>query len=259
MKPRSVVFAHGMFVTPLCWEHWMRRYQAMGHQVHAPAWPGRDESVPALRAEHPDPKLGQLSLPDVTQRYAAFIGTLDSKPVLIGHSMGGLVVQLLLQQGLAVAGIAIDSAPPLGVFALSWPFLKSNWPTINPLISKHTPYLMPFEQFQYTFVHTLPPDEQRAAYDRYVVPESRWVARGPVSLAARIDFSAPRAPLLLIAGVEDHIIPAVLNARNCMRYPRSAGVTDYKEFPGRTHFIIGQPGWEQVADYALTWLDDRGL
>jgi pimeloyl-ACP methyl ester carboxylesterase len=259
MKTRAVVFVHGMFVTALCWEHWIKRYEAMSQRVHAPAWPGRDKPVEVLRKQHPDPNLGQLSLPDVTRRYAEYIETLDSKPVLIGHSMGGLVVQLLLQRGLAVAGIAIDSAPPLGVFALSWPFLKSNWPTINPFVSKHTPYWMPFEHFQYTFVHTLPLNEQRAAYDQYVVPESRWVARGPVSLAARIDFSARRAPLLLIAGAEDHIIPATLNARNCIRYNRSAGLTDYKEFPGRTHFIIGQPGWEQVADYALSWLDDLGL
>ncbi|HEV3018764.1 MAG TPA: alpha/beta hydrolase [Burkholderiaceae bacterium] len=259
MKARSVVFAHGMFVTPLCWEHWLTRYQALGHRVHAPPWPGRDEPVPALRAKHPDPELGQLSLQDVTNWYAQYIATLKSEPVLIGHSMGGLVVQLLLERGLGIAGIAIDSAPPLGVFALSWPFLKSNWPTINPFISKHTPYWMPFEQFQYTFVHTLPVDEQRAAYDRYVVPESRWVARGPISPAARIDFSARRPPLLLIAGVEDHIIPAALNARNCIQYERRAGVTDYREFPERTHFIIGQPGWEEVADYALSWLDDQGL
>jgi len=259
MKSRSVVFVHGMFVSPLCWEHWITRYQARGHRCHAPAWPGRDQPIETLRRNHPDPKLGQLALPDVLEHCANVIKTLGEKPVLIGHSMGGLIVQLLLQRDLAVAGIAIDSAPPPGVFAISWSFLKSNWPTINPFISKHTPYYMPFEHFQYTFVHTLPLDEQRAAYARYVVPESRWVARGPVSLAARVDFSAPRAPLLFIAGAEDHIIPAALNASNCVKYDRSAAVTDYKEFPGRTHFIIGQPGWEQVADYALSWLDDQDL
>ncbi len=259
MESRWIVFIHGMFVTPLCWEPWLARYRAAGHGVDAPAWPGRDEPVATLRKSHPDPRLGQLSLADVVERYAGLIGKSDTKPILIGHSMGGLVVQLLLQRNLALAGIAIDSAPPLGVFVPSWPFLRSNWPTINPLISKHVPYFMPFRQFQYTFVHTMPLADQRSAYEKYVVPESRWVARGPLSAAARVDFSAPRPPLLLIAGSQDHIIPAALNASNCMRYRRSAGLTDYKEFPGRTHFIIGQPGWEEVADYALAWLDDKGV
>ena len=214
MKSRWIIFIHGMFVTPLCWEPWLARYRAIGHRVDAPAWPGRDEPVATLRRNYPDQRLGQLSLVDVVERYAGWIGKADPRPVLIGHSMGGLVVQLLLQRNLAVAGIAIDSAPPLGVFELSWPFLRSNWPTINPLFSKHTPYFMPFDQFQYTFVHTLPLAQQRSAYQTYVVPESRWVARGPVSLTARIDFSAPRPPLLLIAGEKDHIIPAELSARN---------------------------------------------
>jgi pimeloyl-ACP methyl ester carboxylesterase len=122
--------------------------------------------------------LGELALPDVVEHYADFMRNLAEKPVLIGHSIGGLIVQLLLQRHLAVAGIAIDSAPPLGVFTVSWPFLKSNWPTINPVISKHTPNYMPFEHFRYAFVHTLPLDEQTVAYEKYVVPESRWVAPG---------------------------------------------------------------------------------
>ncbi len=108
---------------------------------------------------------------------AAFCKSLDEKPILIGHSMGGLVVQLLLQRDVALAGVAIDSAPPLGVFTASLPFIKSNWPHINPLVSKSQPIGMTFERFQYTFVNSLPLEVQRAAYDRYVVPESSESAR----------------------------------------------------------------------------------
>jgi alpha-beta hydrolase superfamily lysophospholipase len=259
MKARTVVFVHGMFVTAKCWASWIERYQARGLRCIAPAWPGRDRPVEQLRAMHPDPHLGQLSLGEVVQHYAEIIEDLNEKPILIGHSMGGLIVQLLLQRKLGCAGIAIDSAPPVGVVTLSWSFLRSNWPSLNPLISRHVPYLMPFEHFQYTFVHTLPLAKQRAAYDEHVVPESRWVARGPLSSAARVDFSAPRALLLLIAGVEDHIIPASLNAANYLKYGRGPAVTGYKEFEGRTHFILAQSGWEEVADYALDWCDEKEL
>jgi pimeloyl-ACP methyl ester carboxylesterase len=120
----------------------------------------------------------------------------------------GLVVQLLLQKDLAAAGVAIESAPPMGVFTVKWSFLKSNWPHITPFVSQSSPVEMTFENFQHT-VKPLPLEEQRAAYGRYFVPESRRVPRG--ALTARVDFKKPHPPLLLIAGSDDVIIPASPN------------------------------------------------
>ena len=267
MESKNIVFIHGMFMTPLCWEQWLPYFQAKGYACTAPAWPGRDQPIETLRANHPDPQLGKLNLTAVVEHVAAIINKLDVKPILIGHSMGGLLVQLLLQRGLAVAGVAIDSAPPAGVFTTKWSFLKANWPMINPFISKSQPRSMPFEAFQYAFVNTLPLAEQKAAYDRYVVPESRGIPRESLTSAARIDFKKPHPPLLLIAGSDDHIIPAALNKTNFSKYRASAQasaqpsspVTDYKEFAGRVHFIIGQKNWEEVAGYILGWLNEKGM
>lgn len=115
---------------------------------------------------------------------------------------------------------------------------------------------MPFEDFQYTFGNDLPLAEQRAAYDADIVPESRRLSRGALSRAARVDFRKERAPLLMIAGENDHIIPASLNRSNWRRYRKSPSVTDFKEFPGRAHYtVIAGPGWEEVADYALDWAE----
>jgi pimeloyl-ACP methyl ester carboxylesterase len=191
----------------------------------------------------------------VLERITDTIKALDEKPILIGHSMGGLIVQLLLQRDLAAAGVAIDSAPPMGVFTIKWSFLKANWPHITPFVSLSSPIDMTFERFQYTFVNTLPLAEQRAAYDRYVVPESRRIPRE--SLTAKIDFKNTHSPLLLIAGSADNLIPASLNRSNHAKYRKSHSVTDFKEFQGRTHFIVGQKGWEEVADYVLGWVNDR--
>ncbi len=149
-----------------------------------------------------------------------------------------------------MTGVAIDSA--------QFSFLKSNWPTISPFVSKSEPYFMPFEHFQYTFVHTLPPAEQRAAYDKQIVPESRRVAPGPLSAIAKIDFKKQRPPLPLIAGSDDHIIPAALNKSNYEKYTGASSVTGFKEFPARTHYIIGQQNWEEVAGHALGWLKENG-
>jgi len=254
MKTKTIVLVHGMFMTPLCWENWIPHYQAKGYRVHAPAWPGRDKPVETLRKSHPDPNLPKLTLSDVVEHIAKFIQSLDEKPAIIGHSMGGLVVQLLLQRDLAVAGVAIDPAAPMGVFTTAWSYIKSNFPAINPVLINQ-PVLMSFEHFQYAFVNALPSAEQRAAYDRYVVPESRRVPIQSLTPVSRVDFKKPHPPLLITAGEKDHIIPASLNKANFKRYKASDSQTDFKQFAGRDHFLIGERSWEEVADYCLAWLE----
>jgi pimeloyl-ACP methyl ester carboxylesterase len=257
MQTKTILFIHGMYMNSLCWEKWVAHFQARGYRCVAPDWPGREQPPDVLRKNHPDPQLGQLTLSRVLEHYVHTISALDEKPALVGHSMGGLAVQLLLQSDLAAAGVAIDSAPPMGVLTTRWPFLKSNWPHITPFVSQSSPIEMTFERFQYTFVNTLPSSEQQAAYERYVVPESRRVPHE--SLTARIDFKKPHPPLLLIAGSADNLIPPSLNKTNYARYKNSPSETDFKVFAGRTHFIIGQKGWQEVADYIIAWLNEKGV
>ncbi len=166
-------------------------------------------------------------------------------------------MQILLQRDVAAAGVAIDPASPQGVLTTAWSYLRANFPTINPLVPVTRPIEMSFERFQYAFVNTLPMDQQRAAYDRYVVPESRGVPTQSLTSVARIDFRKTHAPLLITAGEKDHIIPASLNRTNYERYKAGQSVTDFKVFPGRDHFVIGEPGWQEVADYTLSWLDQK--
>lgn len=254
---QTVMFIHGMFMTPLCWEHWRSRFEAKGYTTLAPAWPGREESVRSLNDKHPDPGLGRLSLSDVVNHYTAEIKKRDKRPILVGHSMGGLIAQILLHQDLAAGAVAVDPAPPAGVFSAKWSFLKANWPMVNPFVSQFTPRKMSFEDFQYAFVNTLPLEEQRVAYQRYVVPESRRVPRESTGGIARINFRKQRPPLLIIAGSADNIIPASLNKSNHEKYRHSPSITDFKEFPQRVHFIIGQQGWEEVADFSAAWLKEK--
>ncbi len=251
MQTKTIVLIHGMFMTPLCWEKWIPYYEAKGYRVFAPAWPGRDKPVDELRKVHPDPELAKLKLNHIVDHMEAFINGLDVKPALIGHSMGGLVVQILLQQDIAVGGIAIDPAPPAGVFSTEWSFVKSNFPAINPFLLGQ-PVKMTFEHFQYAFVNTLTLEEQHAAYDRYMVPESRRVPISSLGFAGQVDFNKPRRPLLITAGEKDHIIPASLNRSNYQKY-KAPSITNFKEFAGRDHFLIGSRGWGEVADYCLEW------
>jgi pimeloyl-ACP methyl ester carboxylesterase len=252
MNPKTIIFIHGMYMNNLCWEYWIEYFQKMGYKCFAPAWPGRNKSVDILRNSHPDPILANLTLKMIVEHFADMIKSLEEKPIVIGHSMGGLVVQLILQQNLAAAGVAIDSAPPKGVISTKWSFFKSNLPHISPFIPQSQPIVMTFERFQYTFVNTMLLPDQISAFKKYVVPESRRV---PIdALSARVDFTKIHPPLLFIAGGADHIIPASLNKVNYSKYKKSPSKIEYKEFPGRIHFTIGQKGWEEVADYINTWL-----
>lgn len=251
---KTIVLIHGMFLTPASWTEWKRYFEAAGYRVHAPAWPLHDAEPSAMRAAHPDPKLGALELKDVLESYRAFIKQLPEKPVLIGHSMGGLITQLLLEDKLGVAGVAIDSAPPKGLISLRWSFLKSNWAVINPLADETQAYLPDEESFRYAFSDCVPEAESQKIYARFATPESRRVGNAPTTDLAEVRFQEKTAPLLIIAGESDHIIPASLNYANFEKYEEAPSRTEFRQFPGRCHSIVQQDGWEDVADYVKGWL-----
>lgn len=255
MSAKTVVFIHGNFVNYQCWDDWVKRYEAKGYNCIAAAYPLRDKPVQELRKIHPDSALGKLGIGETLDHLAGIITRLDEPPIIIGHSFGGLLTQILVNKGLGAAAVVIGSVPPPGVLTSKISFLRSLWPILNPLTPASRPWLMPFKHFQYTFVNGMSLEDQRRAYDSYVVPESVRLGRGGLGGKARINFKKAHAPLLVIAGEKDHIMPAALNKTNFKRYKASApSVTDFKEFAGRNHFTeISGKGWEEVADYALDW------
>lgn len=255
MARRTAILIHGMFMNPLCWEQWVPYLAARGIDAQCPAWPLHDASPAEQRQRHPDPALGKLTLQEVVETMAAVVRAQQEPPVLIGHSMGGLVVQLLLQEGLGSCGVVIDSAPAKGVLSLKWSFLKSNWSVVSPFVNAQEAFLPSVEDFRYSFCHTLDLESAKRVYEKYVVPESRLVGRAPTSTAAAIDFKKARAPLLFLSGELDHIIPASLNRSNAAKYRPEAGVTEYEEMKGRTHYTLGDAGWETVADRAVAFIE----
>jgi pimeloyl-ACP methyl ester carboxylesterase len=255
MPSKTVVLIHGLSASKHSWELWVARFEARGYKVITPAYhPGLDKSLAALKQNPNDPILSTITLPQVIDHLVKVIDGLDEKPIIISHSFGGLLTQLLLQRDRGVAGVAIDGAPPAGVLPMQWSFFRATWAAFNPLIPATKPWTMTFEQFQYAWTHTLPLAEQRAAYDQVIVPESRGLYRSALTSDAKVDWTRARAPLLIIAGELDHLLPSALNRANYKRYAKSPSVTEFKEFPGRTHYtaVAGQ-GWEEVADYALEW------
>ena len=258
---KTIVLIHGLWMTPHSWEFFRSFYESRGFNVLAPAWPRLAGEVEEVRR---DPSsLAGLGLQEIVDHYTNIIEKLPEPPILIGHSIGGLVVQLLLDRGLGRAGVAIDSATPKGVYPLPWSVLRSGWPVLgNPLNYRRTVALS-FGQFRYAFANVMPERAAREAYDRYAVPGPGrplfQIASGNFTprAANQVNFrNNDRAPLLLIGGSEDHVVPAKLNRINFRLYRHSPAVTGYREFTHRSHFIIGQTGWREVAEFALTWVEE---
>lgn len=243
-----ILFVHGMFMNSSSWSGWREFFAARGHATHAPQWPYRDGEPEALRAE-PSKELPSLRLEDIVGLYRRAIAEMPEPPILIGHSMGGLVVQILLQEGGVRAGVAIDSVPPAGVSTAKWSFLRSNLPVI---LKRRRPFVPSKSWFRYAFAHTLDEAELERVWRTYAVPESGQVARDSTSDLAKIDPTADRPPLLMVAGELDHIIPVSLVRDNHAFY--QGPPTEYREFAGRTHWICGQEGWQEVAQSVSAWL-----
>jgi pimeloyl-ACP methyl ester carboxylesterase len=253
-----IVLVHGLWLTPRSWEGWKERFETRDHRVLAPAWPRMKGEVEDLRR---DPSaLNGLGVTEIVDHYEGTIRGLDRPPVIMGHSFGGLVTEVLLDRGLGAAGVTISPAPVKGVLRLPLTQLRSAFPVLgNPANRNRTVELTP-KQFHYGFTNTMAEDEAKAAYDRYQVPGPGRVifqaafANFNPNAPTKADYHKDdRAPLLVVGNSEDHTVPASVSKEAAKRLGKSKAVVDYKEFPGRPHFTAGAPGWEEVADYALDW------
>jgi pimeloyl-ACP methyl ester carboxylesterase len=258
-RPDTVVLVHGLWVTPRSWEHWVAHYEARGLTVLAPAYPGFEVEVEALRE---DPQvIAELTVPQVVDHLAGVVESVATPPVIIGHSFGGTLTQLLLGRGLGAAGVVIDSAPTEGVRVTPVSQARSLLPALKNPANRHRPVGFTPEEFHYAFTNTLSAEDSRAVWDRYAIAApGRWVWDygllanfTPGHQDTWVDYAADRAPLLFIAGELDHIMPPSVNRSNAKHYRRSPALTEYHEFAGRDHWTCGAPGWEAVADHALDW------
>ena len=259
--PDTIVLIHGFWVTPRSWEHWITHYERRGYRVLAPAYPGFEVEVEALNAD-PTP-IEKLTVPAILDHLVKIVGGLASPPILMGHSAGGVFVQLLLDRGHGAVGVAMNSAPTEGVKVLPLAQIKAAFPVLKNPANRHRAVGLTEEQWHYAFTNTFGEEESRALYRRYHVPASGsifWssafasVVPGHQENWVNYENDA-RAPLLFIAGEKDHLMPPAVQRSNAKHYKSPQTTTELREFAGRAHLLPAQPGWEEVADFALDWAE----
>jgi pimeloyl-ACP methyl ester carboxylesterase len=255
-----LVFIHGAWLSARSWENYANYFAQRGFAVSAPEWPRKRGDVEEVR-ETAEESAG-LGVQEIVDHYAQLIEALDHAPVLIGHSYGGLFVELLLDRGLGRAGVAMSPAPPKGILALPFSTLKAAAPALAHPSKWHGVVTLTPEEFAYAFVNTFSEEDAAAAYERYAVPETGQIfyeagfANFHLHPPTEVHFkNEDRAPLLVVGAAEDHTVPASLSKAQYKRYEHSPARTDYLEFEGRPHFHMVAPDWQEVATAVDSWLD----
>jgi non-heme chloroperoxidase len=261
---RPVVFVHGLWLHATSWGPWAEFFGAAGYAPLAPGWPGDEDTVEGTR-NRPDQIAGK-GIDDVVEHYARIIADLDTPPIVIGHSFGGLVVQRLLGQDLAAAAVAIDPAPIKGVVYLPPSALKVASVALRRPANRNLAVALTPEQFRYGFGNALPEQECAELYDRWNIPspgkplfEAALANFTPSSPAKVNTGNKSRGPLLITAGGRDHTVPHAISTATRRLYHKSPAVTDLREFPDRGHSLTIDHGWREVAQTALDWLRERSL
>ncbi len=254
-----VVFVHGLWLLPSSWDAWATMFEEAGFSAVLPGWPDDPETVEEAKA-HPE-LFARKSVGDIADHVAGVIGGLRSKPVIIGHSFGGLLAQILAGRGLAAVTVAIDPAPFRGVLPLPISALRSASPVLHNPANRHRAVPLTFEQFRYAFANEVDEAEAKTLYETYAVPGSGT----PIFQAAAANFnpwsevkvrskSPDRGPLLIISGEKDHTVPHAIAHASYEKQARNEAVTEFVEIPGRGHSLTIDHGWRDVADTALTFV-----
>ncbi|MGY1809807.1 alpha/beta hydrolase [Blastococcus sp. SYSU D00669] len=256
--PDTIVLIHGFWVTPRSWEDWKTHYESRGFRVLTPTYPGFEVEVEALNAD-PTP-IAEVTLPQIVEHMEGVIGALEKPPVLIGHSAGGTITQLLLDHGHGAVGVVLNSAPTEGVKVTPLSQIRSTWAVLKNPANRHRAVGLTEEQWHYAFCNTWDEEGSRRLYERYHIPASGRILWNsvlanlmPGPQDAHVDYgNDARPPLLFVSGGEDHIMPPSVQRSNAKHYHGST-VTEVREYPGYAHLLPAQEGWQTIADEVLEW------
>jgi len=252
---KTIVMIHGMWGGKWCWENYQDFFEENGYQC----------IIPTLRYHGCNPKdepisqLGTTSLLDYAEDIEKEIRQLDVKPILMGHSMGGLLAQILGSRGLSEALVLLTPAPPYGIIALRWSVIRSFLSILTKWNFWKKPYRQTFNEAVYSMMNRLETEEQKEAFSKFVYESGQAIFEIGLwpfdsKCAAKVDESKITCPVLVISGTEDKITPASVVQKVAEKYK---AVSTYKEFSNHTHWVTGEHGWKEIAKFVANWLNEN--
>jgi pimeloyl-ACP methyl ester carboxylesterase len=256
---QPVVFIHGLWLLPSSWDRWATVFEEAGFTALTPGWPDDPDTVEEANA-HPE-VFAKKTVGQVADHFDEIVSKLDTKPIVIGHSFGGLLTQILAGRGRSAVSVAIDPAPFQGVLPLPFSSLKSASPVLRNPANRNRAVPLTYEQFRYGFANAVTEDEAKALYETFAVP----AAGAPLFQAATANFNPwtevkvdtknpERGPLLIISGEKDHTVPWAIANASFKQQDDNEGVTEITEIKGRGHALTIDSGWREVADTALAFV-----
>jgi pimeloyl-ACP methyl ester carboxylesterase len=252
---QPVVFVHGLWLLPSSWDRWAALFEEAGYIALTPGWPDDPETVQEANA-NPE-QFAHKTVGQVADHFERIIRRLARKPIIVGHSFGGLLVQILAGRGLGVATVAIDPAPFRGVLPLPISALRSAWPVLGNPANRNRAIPLTYDQFRFGFANAVSEAEAKELYDTFAVPASgaplfqAATANLNPWTEAKVDTDNPsRGPLLIISGEKDNTVPWSIANASFKRQRDNSGVTEIVEMPNRGHALTIDSGWKQVAQTA---------
>ena len=250
----SIVMIHGMWGGSWCWDNYRAFFEQMGFRCHTPVLRHHD----VRPSDAPPEGLGRLSLRDYADDLEDFLHGLDETPFIMGHSMGGLLAQMLGARGLGKGLVLLTPASPAGINALTYSVIRSFWSILTKWGFWHKPHRISFDAAVYAMMHRLPADQRRQEYAKLVFESGRAAAEIGFWLldpqaAARVDHTAGRCPMLVVGATDDRITPVAVTRKVARKYDH---VATFREFSGHAHWVIGEPGWEEIAGAVHRWMVD---
>lgn len=253
--PEIIFMIHGMWGGPWVWENFKGFFEDRGYRCVTPSLPFHDMRPD----ERPDPRLATTSMLDYAEALQSEITRLDSRPIVMGHSMGGLLAQILGSRGLAEALVLLTPAAPAGVVSIRQSMLRFFQSVVAQGRFWKKPLRPSFQEAVYSVLGLLPEEERRATYNRFVYESGRatfeircWLL--DTKRATRIEASKITCPVLVVAGAQDRIIAASVVRGIADKY---GAVARYRELPDHAHWVLGEPGWQDVAELVSGWLKEK--
>ncbi len=253
---KTIFMIHGMWCAPWIWDNYKTFFEKQGYRCITPTLRFHDMDP----NDSPDPQLGTVSLLDYASDLEKEITQLDEKPIIMGHSMGGLLSQILASRGLAKSLVLITPVPPSGISTLKYSIIKSFWGPATTWGWWRIPNRLSFDASVYGMLHLLPPEQQRETYSKFVYESGTAVYEIAYWFfdstdASEVNEADVTCPVLVIAGKEDRIMPASVVENVAEKYE---SVSTYWELDNHSHWVLdGEPGWEVTVENIASWLKNN--